>query len=892
MNANLYKTSFPGYNLFHASRETRGGGVAAFIRDSYLVTEISISRTFDTFEYLALKIISSCSKDNILFVVMYRPPNTALNLFLSDFSQFINHLEPYVKKNTHIIITGDTNIDLLNQRDKYTSQFLNNMYAISLVPFINIPTRITDHSATLIDNIFTNNRKIIRTAVLQSDISDHFPIFMSIDVNVCRKSFSAKCASTFTYSLNKHNILLLNNALLNADWSSVDNTPNPDCAYDLFLSVLQNNININLPIAKQTNSFQSKQPWMTASLLKSIKHKNVLYHQYLSKKICKQVYASYKNTLINLIRQRKREYYYNFINEHRNNSKAIWDVMNKLLGRSNKGSLSNAISDPNKLNSFFANLGKDTVKHLPVSDDFKKYLSGTYVNSFFMAPTTPEEIVSIANNLKNKNSVGVDNISTKLLKQIINPIAHPLSRIINQSFIMGMFPNKLKIARVIPIFKSGDKSLPVNYRPISILPAISKIFEKAAITRLNNYLHHNSILDRSQHGFRSSHNVTTAITVALNFITHALDNNEFCIATFLDISKAFDSIDHNILLYKLSHYGVRGVALSWFRNYLFNRYQYVSCDGITSTFLPICCGVPQGSILGPILFLIFINDLSNSDKLIKFILYADDTTVLAADKSLYNLHKNVNNSLQLIAKWYTHNRLCINLNKTNYMVLHLNRNCITELGLKLDNHILERKTTVKFLGLLIDDNLSWSSQLEHLSTMLSHDVALLKIASYHLPPECLLSLYYAFFNSHLTFGMEFWSAAGITLQAPIKLAQKKAIRIISHAHYIAHTKPLADSLNILMFDDLVFMTKCIFMFKVYTRKLCIQVTELFQICNSHTRHKNINFNVPRCIHVCRKKFILHCGVIIWNSLPYNVKLMSSYYMFKSEIKSHIVALQM
>jgi len=272
-NANLYKTSFPGYNLFHACRETRGGGVAAFIRDCYLVTEISILETFNTFEYLILKIANPCSKVNILLVVMYRPPNTALNLFLDDFAQFVDYLEPHIKKNA-ILIAGDFNIDLLNQHDKNTYQFLNNMYTSNLVPFINIPTRFTDHSATLIDNFFTNNRKIVCSAVLQSDITDHLPIFIATDINVCRKSSTTKYSPVFTYSINKKNISSLNNALNHVDWSSVDNSLNPNCAYDNFLSILQNKIDINLTFANQANDAQTKQPWMTTLLLIIINHAN------------------------------------------------------------------------------------------------------------------------------------------------------------------------------------------------------------------------------------------------------------------------------------------------------------------------------------------------------------------------------------------------------------------------------------------------------------------------------------------------------------------------------------------------------------------------------------------------------------------------------------------
>jgi hypothetical protein len=227
--------------------------------------------------------------------------------------------------------------------------------------------------------------------------------------------------------------------------------------------------------------------------------------------------------------------------EHKNNSKAIWNLMNNLLGRSYSSSSDIAITDPNKLNLFFANLGFNTVKHLSHSGNFKNYLRGSYMNSFYMSSTLPQEIVSIVNTLNNKSSVGFDNISTKLLRHIVIPLANPLSHIVNQSFLTGNVPNKLKIARVIPLYKNGDKSKLTNYRPISILPSISKIFERAVINRLNKYLQQHSILNNSQHGFRSSHNVNTAITVALNYITDALNNKDFCMATFLESIRFYRS---------------------------------------------------------------------------------------------------------------------------------------------------------------------------------------------------------------------------------------------------------------------------------------------------------------------------------------------------------------
>jgi hypothetical protein len=194
---------------------------------------------------------------------------------------------------------------------------------------------------------------------------------------------------------------------------------------------------------------------------------------------------------------------------------------------------------------------------------------------------------------------------------------------------------------------------------------------------------------------------------------------------------------------------------------------------------------------------------------------------------------------------------------------------------------------------LLDDTLSWSPHIDQLCIKLSHDIALLKIASFYLPQNCLLSLYYALFYSHLTYGIEFWSASGITLQNPVKLAQKKAIRIITGAHYLAHSEPLANALNILLYDDLIFLTKCMFMFKIYNTKVCNQVVELFSISsNMCTRMGNINFVVPRDTLTCRKRFIVHCGIMLWNSLPFEVKTISSAYMFKSNLRAHIAAVHL
>ena len=219
------------------------------------------------------------------------------------------------------------------------------------------------------------------------------------------------------------------------------------------------------------------------------------------------------------------------------------------------------------------------------------------------------------------------------MKECIVSIADVLSYIINLSFSCGQFPDELKIAKVCPVFKGGLKTSFINYRPISVLPSFSKNFEKIMYNRLESYIQSNNILINNQYGFRSAHSTYMAMLDMVNKVSESIDNHEVSIGIFIDLSKAFDTLNHGVLLGKLEHYGIRGIPLLWFSDYLTNRKQCVCFNGAVSCMRPITCGVPQGSILGPLLFILYVNDIVNSSKLLHFILFADDTNVFILSKS-------------------------------------------------------------------------------------------------------------------------------------------------------------------------------------------------------------------------------------------------------------------
>ena len=246
-----------------------------------------------------------------------------------------------------------------------------------------------------------------------------------------------------------------------------------------------------------------------------------------------------------------------------------------------------------------------------------------------MIPNTPGDIIAIISSFKSKTSSGHDGVSSKLVKDLKYALSFPLSIIINNSLAVGLVPNMAKLAKIIPIYKAKDKKDISNYRPISLLPVVSNILEKVVHKNLYTFLEKNKDVYASQYGFRKNRSTVNAITELVCHITNAIENKQNTPSVFLDLSKAFDTIDHNILLHKLEFYGVRGLALNWFQSYLTDRKQYVLYNNVQSQTLDITCGVPQGSVLGPLLFLIYVNDIANCLAHSKLISFADDTTQLA-----------------------------------------------------------------------------------------------------------------------------------------------------------------------------------------------------------------------------------------------------------------------
>ena len=455
----------------------------------------------------------------------------------------------------------------------------------------------------------------------------------------------------------------------------------------------------------------------------------------------------------------------------------------------------------------------------------------------------------MAKKLKPKTSAGPDAISSKLLKLMLPHIISPVCHIFNLSLKSGYIPVQLKTAKIIPIYKSEESNIFTNYRPISLLSSLSKLLEKIVARQVIGYLYKKQILYKHQYGFRRGHNTSHPVTHFLDKIYQGFNENitSYTLGIFLDLKKAFDTVDFPILLNKLSHYGIRGISNEWFNNYLTGRQQYVVINGVKSSLKSIQCGVPQGSVLGPLLFLIFINDLPTATNFFT-ILFADDTTFQLSGSNMPELFEKANVELAKASDWFISNKLTLNIKKTKYILFRPKSTKIdfSNLVLKIGDEKIERigngcKTSFfKFVGILLDEFLDWKSHTAHVSTKISSGNFILNTCKNFLPIHIRKNIYNSLVRSHLEFGILSWGNALPSQLQKIKTLQKKCVRNVAGKDFNSHTDPLFKKLDILKLEDLILYNSLTFMHKLFLGKQPDSFIDFFKKTNNFDSDTNRN----------------------------------------------------
>ena len=555
--------------------------------------------------------------------------------------------------------------------------------------------------------------------ILVTDITDHYPIF-----HMCRlfNSTSSIAEDEFFYTrrMNQSNLKTFKMLISKNDWNDVMSKSTCGDAFDIFYAHIKSCYHQAFPLIKVKRKSTKHAPWVTEGLRTATKVKNKLYKRSLRHPTAlnKTEYAKYRNKLTQLLRKQHRNYYEFLIQESKNNLTKTWNIIKSVINNkrtmskcskfvNNNITMSDDLEIANHFDNYFANIGPNLAKVIPdTTITHNEFLKDSCNNSIFLQPVTDEEIYNIIKSLKN-GSPGIDNICAKPIKYVKDLIIHPLRYVCQLSLSQGCFPHELKVSKIIPLYKSGDRTLFNNYRPISLLPLFSKVLERLMYDRLYDFLVKYSILYSFQFGFRKAHSTYMALTCMLDKLHNALEKGEYAIGIFIDYRKAFDTVDHSILLQKLYHYGIRGEAYDWFYDYLKNRTQLVSYHNIQSNYADISCGVPQRSILGPLLFLIYINDMAFVSTQLFSVLFADDTNMFSTDNDLEALIINVNTELEKIVKWLNANKLSLNIDKTHYMLFRNKGKVVKETcKVYMNRQEISEVETTKFLGVIIDNRLN------------------------------------------------------------------------------------------------------------------------------------------------------------------------------------------
>ena len=447
----------------------------------------------------------------------------------------------------------------------------------------------------------------------------------------------------------------------------------------------------------------------------------------------------------------------------------------------------------------------------------------------------------------------------------------PYKELINLSFATGVYPDNLKIAKVIPVFKNkGDRLTLSNYRPISLLSNINKNFEKLVHSRLYTFLDLHNCIYELQFGFRTKHSTNHALLSLTEMIRDALDNGKFACGIFIDLQKAFDTVDHKVLLKKLEYYGIRGISNDWFKSYLTNRQQFVSINGYNSSKQPMVYGVPQGSVLGPLLFLIYINDLNKAIKFSKTHHFADDTNLLFADNSLKKIQKFVNLDLKLLNNWLKANKISLNASKTELIVFRDPRKKSDhDLKIKIDGKKLVPSKFVKYLGILIDCHLKWNFHIIELKTKLSREVGMLSKIRHYVKLETLINIYHGIFSSLMRYGSQLWGQHNSAVKK-IQVIQNKALRIMNFSSLRASATPLFRKCNILKLGDIINVQNFLFAHDSLTCNLPSSLLGQFSLVNTGNNTRNEMYhqlNRDRSNTITYGSFSIKSKSIdVWNSI--------------------------
>lgn len=799
-----------------------------------------------------------------------------------------------------LVIVGDFNINMA-RKTFYSEKLARIISNYGLYQICNEHTRVTQESATLIDLIVTNNKELKYQLLSTPKISDHGILLVKLFEN--DKITTNKI---WLRNFKDFNELDFQIDLMKEVW--IPNCVITDILADKLVGSIITVLNRYAPLEEKTITVRwGDRKWWNKRVGSEISNRDRLYKRAVitGKELDWDNFRKQRNYVVSMIREEKRKYYTRKIDGVKTNSYEMWKTLKQIIKTDRRGNkkcgiifdaeVTDSVKIAEKFNNYFIDSIKEIVDSIIRTESYEVTLDRIHaidskMNGFNIISMS--ELRKLIKDLNNKLS-SVDGINTKILKISFEAIGDRFLNLINNSLVTGTFPKGWKLSTVIPVEKKPNATNCSDFRPVNMVPLYEKLLEMVVNKQITDYCENYKILSQHQAGFRRRNSCETAIQSVLSDWKNALEKKQVVGAVFLDFRRAFETIDRHLLIGKLEKYGFGPTVINWMREYLFNRTQKTKYDGKTSSPREVNYGVPQGTVLGPSLFVLYINDIVSVVEKCKIQLFADDTLLYCVGSDVKSVVDTLNSELKYIENWLNNNSLKVNTDKSNVMLITSRYSSLStenHAGVLFNNSRIKQVDEIKYLGVVIDKNLTFSSHAAYITNKIAKKVNFLSRIGKDLSPWTKTIIYKTIILPHLNFCSTLLFLANKSDINVLQKKQNQALRVILGCGRYARVNNMLEAVNILSVRQVIWYNTAIFIYKIIHGLLphhlynnCSFVSEV----HGYNTRSQDNFYIRTVSTNYSQNSLFHNGLKIYNDIPTHIKKAATLSEFKVAYKKYV-----